>query len=163
MKFPWFGILLILVGAGLLLDRTGVISFGWHLFFWSVLAVYGGFKLINGFPAKRRGQVFWGAFFLGVGAYNVLSELDLYELPPFLAVPAFLVLIGLGFLLVFACTPRDWHLLVPGVFFLGLGTLTGLSDLGYMYRWDVMHFVSRYWPVALILFGVSLLLNRRAA
>jgi len=162
-RFPFFGLLLILVGAVMLLDRTRVISLGLHEIFWGLVMLLGAFKLITGFSDPARGGIFWGTVFFCVGAYNFLNGLDLLELPSSLLLPLFVTVMGVGFLLMFLRSVHDWHLIVPALFFTGLGGAMVLSELGSLGRWEVIAIVRAYWPVALVLFGAALLLNRRTA
>lgn len=163
LRFSWFGAALILVGGVLLLHRLGVVSVGWHLAVWGVIALIGAVKLVNGFSLKQRGNAFWGTGFFLIGLYNVLAELGIYELRSFLIAPALVLTLGAAFLVMYLVVPRDWHVLVPTAFFLGLGTLMVMVEMGYLYQWDVEDIVRTYWPIGLILFGAALLLNRHAS
>jgi hypothetical protein len=162
-KFPFFGVLLIVVGCCMLLHRTGMLHFSWPLIFWIFVTVAGAFKLFRGFadPASR-GQ-FWGTIFFGVGLAFVLGELDLFVIPGVLVAPSLLALIGAGFLVKFAAFPREWHLLIPGLLFAGLGSSLLLAELDYLPDWEIAPAVASYWPLALVVFGAALLLNRRSA
>ncbi len=162
-RFPFFGLLLILVGAVMLLDRTGVISLGWHSVFWGLVTLLGAYKLYAGFADPAREGIFWGTLFFFVGAYNFLNDLDLLEFSSSLLLPLFLIVMGVGFLLKFFRHLHDWHLIVPALFFVGLGAAMVLSELGTVGRWEVLGAIKAYWPVALILFGAALLLNRKTA
>lgn len=162
-RFPFFGVLLILVGAVMLLDRTGIISMGWHSVFWGLVTLLGAYKVSAGFTGPARGGIFWGTVFFCVGAYNFLNDLDLLEISSSLLLPLFLIVMGVGFLLMFFRHVHDWHLIVPALFFAGLGTAMVLSELGTVGRWEVLGAIKAYWPVALILFGAALLLNRNTA
>ena len=82
---------------------------------------------------------------------------------PYLGPTLLFIAVGTGFFLMFLVAPKAWHTLVPAVVFLGLGAVMLMAQLGYVYRWDVEEVVHTYWPVALILFGGSLLLSRQSA
>jgi LiaF transmembrane domain len=162
-KFPLFGILLILVGSVLLLDRTGVISLGWHAVFWGLVMLLGAYKITWGFSNPAHEGIFWGTIFFCVGGYNFLNELDLLEFSPSMLMPLLVLVIGTGIFLNYLRHLQDWHLLVPALFFMGLGTAMILSELGTVGRWEVLGVVKTYWPVALVFFGTALLLNRKSA
>jgi hypothetical protein len=68
--------------------------------------------------------------------------------------------LGFGFLGMFLCSPKDWHVLVPGIFFLATGAAIAAAELGYVYRYDVVVAIKTYWPVAIIGFGVALITRR---
>jgi hypothetical protein len=161
-RFSWFGVALILIGAALLLHRLGVVSLGWHVVAWGVVTLIGVVKLFNGFSLKQRGSAFWGTAFFLIGLYNVVAELGVFEFQEYLVAPALVLTLGTAFLAVFLVMPRDWHNLVPSLFFLGLGTLMVLAEMGFLFRWQVEDLVGTYWPVGLILFGAALLLSRRS-
>jgi hypothetical protein len=161
-RFPLFGVALVLIGAAMLLDRTGVLSLSWPLVFWGAIALLGAFKLTRGFTVATcgGGSLFWGTVLLAVGLYNVLRDMNVTVIDTYLELPALVTTVGAGFLMMFIRHPRHWHILIPALFFGGLGTLMLLSELGYFSRWEVMSVVRTYWPIVLILFGASLLLSR---
>jgi hypothetical protein len=98
-----------------------------------------------------------------IGLSCFLDEAGIVWIPGRLMFPLCFVGLGLAFLLIVAGDPHRWHMLVPGLFFTGLGAVILLAELDYLSRWGVQQVVHQYWPVALILFGISLLLNRRSA
>lgn len=163
LRFPWFGVGLIAVGAAMLLHRLGVVTFGWHSAFWGVVALFGAYSLITSFTTGRSGAAFWGTVMFVAGAYWILEEMNLLYVSSYLLFPWTVVLVGAGFLMMFAVKPRNWHVLVPSVCFLGAGALMILSEMGYFDRWDVLDAFRMYWPIALILFGITLLLNRKSS
>ncbi len=163
LRFPWFGVGLIVVGAAMLLHRLGVVDFGWHAALWGIVALFGAFKLVTAFTTGRSGAAFWGTVLLVLGGYQMLEDLGVAYVSSYLLFPWTVVLVGVGFLMMFAVKPRNWHVLVPSVVFLGSGTLMVLSEMGYFDRWDVLDAFRQYWPIALILFGITLLLNRKSS
>lgn len=162
-KFPLFGVLLIVVGGVMLLQRTGVVDVGWHLVFWTLVTAAGAFKIVRGFTSPASGGQFWGTIFFGVGLTFVLEHLGLVWIPGPVGIPLLLLLVGAAFLVKFAALRRDWHLLIPGVLFAGLGSSLLFSEMGWFPDWDLLSPLATYWPVVLILFGTALLLNRRSA
>ena len=170
MKVSWFGAALVLVGAALLLDRTGVVSLGWHGVFWGAVAVFGAVKVVNCFvlrkaapDAKGHCGIFWGTLLFLFGLYNLLEDLGAFEVHSYFGFPVLFVMVGLAFLAVFVSRPRDWHVLIPACLFIGVGAVMIVAELGMLDRWEIQDAVRSYWPIALILFGGALLLNRRSA
>jgi hypothetical protein len=163
VRFPWFGIALIVVGAAMLLSRIGVVTFGWHAALWGIVALFGAYKLITAFPTRRSGAAFWGTVFLVGGGYLMLEDLSVLYVSSYLLFPWTVVLVGVAFLMMFMVAPRNWHVLVPSLFFLGVGAVMVLSEMGYLNRWDVVETVRMYWPIVLVLFGITLLLNRKSS
>jgi len=162
-KFPWFGAALILIGATMLMSRFHVVPLGWHEVFWGLVAAFGAYKIWTGFTGGHKGSIFWGTLFFLFGIYRILYSLEIFELPMDFGFPAFVTMVGTGFFLMYISSPREWHLLVPALFFLVLGVGMGMSELGYIYRWEFLRAIKTYWPLVLILFGGTLLLNRRSA
>jgi hypothetical protein len=161
-KFPLFGTLLIVLGATLLLHKTGIVDFSWGLAFWLLVTAAGAFKLYRGFVDPRAGGQFWGTILFLLGLTIVLTDLSVIDLPGFLKFPFLVSLVGVGFLVKFAAMPREWHLLVPGFICTGLGSALILSELDYLPSWEIGPTLGMYWPVALVLFGAALLLNRKS-
>ncbi len=159
-RLPWFGIVLIVVGGLMLLDRLDVIWFGWGAALWALIGVLGLVRGVDGFTRKKPGLVFWGTFLFLLGAYGLLRDLDVVELRSYWWFPALLLILGFSFFMMFLSSPRDWHLLVPSAALLSVGAAIVLTEYGYFYRYDVVHAIRMYWPVALIAFGISLVLRQ---
>lgn len=162
-RFSWLGMGLVLVGGAMLLDRLNVVQVGWQSVVWALVAAYGTMKSIDGFNKKKSGRVFWGTFLFLFGAYNVLRGLDVIELRSYWLVPALLLIVGFSLLMMYLCTPRDWHLLVPAIALLGVGSSIVLTELGYFYRYDVIETIRMYWPISFVVFGLALVLRRFSA
>ena len=159
--FPFFAVLLILVGTFMLLERAGYVDYGWMSVLWSALALIGAVKLVRGFRHPKGEGIVWGTIFFCVGMYQLLNEGGVFELPVGTAVPAFLAVIGLGFLLALIRHPREWHLAVPAFVLLGVGSAMILVEMGMLERWEIVENVRVWWPAALVLFGGALLLNSK--
>ena len=155
----WFPSLLILVGAGMLLQRLHVVSVGWPAVPFMFLTAWGGVKLYNGIAVKSRGGVFWGLFWFVVGGACLLRTFGVVWLDPGVVVSGLFLLAGAGLLLAFLVSPRDWYLLVPAVCFLLVGGAILSTELGYWAAWEVAPVVNRWWPAGLVLFGAALLLH----
>ncbi len=159
--FPLLPVLLIVIGGGLLLDRTGVLAFGWWTVVWAVVATLGLHKIIQAFLVPARGRMVWGTTLFFVGLYFVLEDLGFLVLPGGMLFPGLLAVVGLGFLLALLRQPGEWHLAVPAVVLLGTGALMISAELNYLARGMVLDLVRQWWPAALVLFGAALLLNGR--
>lgn len=159
--FPFFAVLLILVGSFMLLERAGYLDFGWLSLIWCAMALIGGVKLVRGFQNPTGEGLVWGTIFFCVGSYQLLSDGGMFELPAGTPFPALLSVIGLGFLLALIRRPREWHLAVPAIVLLGLGSAMILAEMGMLERWDLAEGVRIWWPAALVLFGGALLLNSK--
>lgn len=160
-RFPWFGIFLIVVGTGLLLDRFQILALGWPRLFWTFCALCGFGMVIIGFIREQRRHVFWGTVLFLYGLFFTLRYFDAFDYHGHLFIPVTLVVFGLAFIMRVVYAPKDWSLLIPGVFLTGLGSLFLIAELGYIYRYDVWYYLRMYWPVIIILLGVSLLFKRK--
>jgi hypothetical protein len=150
---------LIAVGALLLLRQMHFVNVEWHILFWAAIAALGIYRLVLGFMRNGEGM-FFGTIVTAVGIYEVLRLSDLLYIPEYLLPATILALAGAGFLMTFFAAPRRWHLAIPGCILIGIGILMLLTEEGYFNRWEVIDFVHDWWPLALILFGVALILNR---
>jgi hypothetical protein len=155
----WFPALLILIGAGMLLQRLHVIWVGWPAFLWMMVTVGGAVMLYNGLVRKSRGGVFWGLVWLAFGGACLLRSYEVLWLEPGIVVSGLFLVSGAGLLLVFLVSPRDWYLLVPAACFLIVGGAILSTELGVWPTWEVAPVVNRWWPAGLVLFGLALLLN----
>jgi hypothetical protein len=161
--FPFIPILLIVIGATMLLDRAHVLAFGWWLILWTLITLSGAYKMYRGFLIPREGGIVWGTIWFFVGLYFVLDELAMIALPGGTLFPAFLVVVGLGFLLALLRQPREWHLAIPALGLLVTGSLMVLAEIDYLGRSVALEVIRQWWPVILVLFGAALLLNRGVA
>ncbi len=159
-RFPWFGIFLVLVGAGLLLERLHVFDIGWPRLFWILLGILGFGMVVFGFVREQKGKVFWGTVMFLYGVFWALREADLIGYQGHIILPVSLVIFGLAFVMRVVYAPRDWSLLIPAALFLGAGFVFIFSELGYIYRYDVWYYFRTYWPLALVAFGASLLFRK---
>jgi hypothetical protein len=155
----WFPLLLILVGAGMLLERLHFLWVGWPAVLWMFVTIGGGVKLYNGLVLRSRGGVFWGLFWFVLGGACLLRACDVVWLDPGVVVAGLFLLFGAGLALMFVVSRRDWYLLVPAACFVIVGGAILSTELGYLATWEVAPVVNRWWPAGLVLFGVALLLN----
>jgi hypothetical protein len=163
----WPGIVLILIGGMMLLDRMNVLQWEWWAVVWAAVTVLGAAKIVQGVARRKSGKVFWGTVFFLLGGLQVLDYAGLLDSYPHYMVPfslpVILATLGIAFIAMFLVHPREWQLLVPAVAFLGLGTVMILSDFGMIDREGVVDAVRSYWPVALIVFGIALVFRHRSA
>jgi len=160
-RIPWFGIALIVFGAAILLRKFHFIELEYWSIFWPLLILLGLVIAGRGFSSNSHGRVFWGTVLFLFSLYFLLRSGDFNVASGFLFPPSVFLIIGLGFLMLFVNNPREWYFLLLALFFGGIGSLLLLVNYGYLYYWDVWELVRTYWPVALILVGVALLLRKR--
>jgi LiaI-LiaF-like transmembrane region/LiaF transmembrane domain len=161
-RYVWMGSALIVIGAAMLLNRLGLLDVEWPVVFWTLVSLFGAYKLAAHIKTRRKGGVFWGTFLLLFGAVKALDYAGTIFVYQFYTIPLIFTLVGISLFAAFLVSPGDWQILVPAVLLLGIGVCMTLADFGYMSRWEVNYAVHHYWPVILILFGAALLLRRKS-
>lgn len=159
---PWFGALLILLGAVLLARALGLLDFDWGMLMWFAAGLAGAVWAIRGFHSDRSGKVFWGTLLLLGAVFQFLRSIPVLGISSYYLAPAFILALGLAFVAAFVSRPRSLPLLAGALVFCSLAAGIWMVELGYLYRWEVTSTVRDYWPVALVLFGLSILIPRRA-
>ena len=187
VKFPWMGVLLILVGSALLLEKIHVLHFGFTRVLWAGVMVYGTAHVANAFSMNARGRIFWGTLLFFYGLYFLLRTFDFIEFRSHLFIPVTLVIVGAGFLMMYlnnfparpARTPacrtgralaggqqsgwREWFSLVLALGLMGLGGAIIGGNLEYIDLADVWYVIRHYWPVVFILIGLTLVFKKRGS
>ncbi len=160
-RIPFFGIILVVIGVGLLLRQLHIVRIdGTSLLLFGLIA-YGGAMVIRSFLTNIRQSLFFGSLCFFSGILLVLGNYELIENSAYIYVPGFLMVFGLAFVMLFLFNFKDFHLLLPAVIFIGLGIAFMMTEIGYLYPSDVKEAISQYWPVAIILFGVLMLFRRK--
>ena len=154
-----FGIVLIVVGLAMLLDHLQILAMSWWLIFWASVAAGSAVVLVRN-SQRKRGGVFWLTVLFFFALYKTLRLLGALEFHESMGLPLLLVIAGIGLVAVVVTHPVRWHLLVPAVILIGVGGAMVLAELDVLTASDVRSAVNNYWPVAVILFGAAMLLNR---
>jgi hypothetical protein len=160
-RLPVFGILLLVVGVALLLEKLNVIEFGWSRILWAAVTVLGAAIVIRAFVQNGRAGIFWGTVLFLYGLFFLLRSLDLIQGHVAVFMPASFAILGFAFLMLFVSDPKDWHLLIPSLILLGFGGAFMLAEAGYIRRWEMWDTFKTWWPLILVLVGFSLILRRR--
>jgi hypothetical protein len=159
--FPFFGVLLILVGFGILFDRLNLLDFSWHKVWQFVILLIGIWMVITAFIYDQKGKIFGGTFLFLLGLLFLLKSYYVIEMRHDIFWPSLLIILGLSFLMLFVFDPREWGVLIPCVVFTGFGVLIVFTRLGYFYYWQVWDIIAVYWPVIFILIGIVILIPKR--
>ena len=162
-KIPisWFGLALIIIGAALLLDRLNVVEIHFSTVFWPIVMVLGLMSVGRGFGQNRRGKIFWGSVWFLYGLFFFLRSSDFVELRGHMFVPATFLIIGIAFLMMYFNNLKDWFFLLSSLIFIGIGMAYICAELDYLSYWDLHDALRVYWPVILILFGLTFIFRRR--
>ncbi|MFZ5515684.1 MAG: LiaI-LiaF-like domain-containing protein [Candidatus Zhuqueibacterota bacterium] len=158
-KSIWPGVLLVVFGAILLVNRLTPYHFGWSEIYPLVLLGFGVVLLSSVFAKKDKGAVFPGTILFLLGLFFFLRNFDIIDYYHISDVwPIFFIIFGLGFIAIFITKPSDWGVLIPAAIFLFLGAMFWLNIRTELI-WDVWYLVADYWPVVLILIGGGILLG----
>jgi hypothetical protein len=151
------GILLILIGLLLLIDRLDLFRFTWRTMYPVLVLSTGLLFLVLSGGTRNRGAIFSGSVLTVLGVFFVLRNYRLLTEVRYLEGWAvFLVSLGIGFLVLYVLEPKDWGLLVPGGILLFIGGTALLEQLGVI-DWRTWEQIIDFWPVILILIGAKLL------
>lgn len=159
-RYPIIGLVLVLLGVALLLNQMNIIHVGGMALVWLGLLVYGAALVIRSFINNDRSKVFFGTLCFLTGMLFSLRKAGLISGAFSIYFPAFIIIVGFAFFMLFVYNPKDWHLLIPSFVFLALGAALMLTHLGYWYSRDVWRAIASYWPVLLIIVGATMLLRR---
>jgi len=155
------GLIFILVGVGLLLDRVHLFNFGWVQIYPIIFLIIAALSFLNA-AGGQRNSAFWGGIFAVLGLFFLLRNFSIIPFFWFAEFwPIILIALGVGFIVLYIFNPRDWGVLIPGFILLFIGGLFALGSMDVIN--DVFEFtfniLSIYWPLLLVLFGISLILN----
>jgi hypothetical protein len=153
------GLILIVIGALLLIQKLTPFSLGWYEIYPLILMGLGVLFFTAIFGKKDKGAVFPGTILFLLGLFFFLRNFDII---PYYFVrevwPIILIIIGIAFLAVFITKPQDWGVLIPGGTLLFLGTMFLLRRLHIIY-WDIGDIVADYWPAAIIVVGIGIIVG----
>ena len=161
-RFPWIGVVLIVIGGALLINRLGIFHIGYSYILWSLIIIFGVVEVTRGFSGSHSGRIFLGTVMFLYGLYFLLRATDYVELRGHMLIPATFIIMGFAFIMMYLNNLKEWAFLIPAVILVGVGGAYILSDVGYLYPWEVRETVRLYWPVGLILIGVAIVFRRRA-
>ncbi|MGB2869336.1 MAG: hypothetical protein WBD36_12855 [Bacteroidota bacterium] len=160
-RFSVAGVLLILVGVLLILSRVHVLHLGWGNLIWTFLLVYAVVVVVRGFARRRAAAVFFGSllFFVSLHAVLQLWGVALFGFAEW--IPNIALALGLSFLVLYILEPRNVGLLIPFILFAGFGAVYYLWWWDMVDLFDVKQYAATYWPLLLVLFGISVMLKKR--
>jgi len=154
------GIILILMGGLLLLDKLGYYRLRWSTIYPLILLLLGVMFFSWVWRRGDKGAVFPGTILFLLGLFFFFRNsglLPLYYLWEFW--PVFLIIVGLAFVVLFIFKPHDWGVLVPGGILLFFGTVFLLNNIYYL-PWRTRELVGTFWPVILIIIGIGIILGQ---
>lgn len=161
-RVPWFGVVLIVVGGVLLLSKLNVIELEFMQVFWPVVMLFGLLRVGQGFSRNIPRRVFWGTLLFLYGLFFFLRTWEYVDMHPHRFLPASFLIVGIAFFMMYLNNVKEWLFLVPAVILTGIGGAFILTEVGYLDRWEVWEAVRLYWPIALVLVGIAIILRRRS-
>lgn len=157
----WFGIALVIIGAALLLDRFDLVQFDFSTIFWPLVMLLGLVAAGRGFSLNKRGKIFWGTIWFLYGLFFYLRSADFVDVPSRMLMASSFLIFGVAFFMIFLNNIQDWVYLIPATILSALGVLLILARYDLISYWELRESIHLYWPIALILFGVGMILRRR--
>lgn len=151
------GVLLVLAGSVLLLHNFRIFYFAdvWPLFL--VVVGISLFATVRG--KSDKGGVFPATILLLLGVFFFLERRGYIPDGIEGSWPIFLIIVGVAFMVLFACQPDRSGSLIPGLILLFLGAVFTLDQYDLL-PLDAKAFVLRSWPIVLILIGAAMILKR---
>lgn len=160
-RIPWFGVALILFGLLLLVNKLDLLDVSFHEIFWPIIMLLGLVGVARGFGRGKRAKIFFSTAVFLYALFFLLHSIDRFEVEGHLVVASSFLIFGIACLMVWCNDLRDWFYLVPATLLSGVGVALLASELGYLSHWQVIDAVEVYWPLALILFGLGMILRRK--
>lgn len=160
-RIPLLGVILIAVGLILLMDQMGMIRLTFWSFVMGFMVLFGATLVIRSMDGGHRGKVFWGTVLFLFGIYLLLDSMGMITTHYPVFVPAVFLMLGFSFLMMYIYDVTDWHLLIPTLFFTGIGALIIVDELSLIHAYRFEYYFVNFWPVVLILFGVGLIAKAR--
>lgn len=155
------GVILIAVGIILLMDRIGMLDLSFWNIVTGIIILYGATLVIRSFNTGDRSKVFWGTTLFLLGLFFILDSMNMITTRYPVFVPAIFLILGFSFFMMYVYNVRDWHLLIPTLFFVAIGGLIIAEELSLFYAYRIEYYLLKFWPVLLIVFGLGLLLKSR--
>ena len=153
----FFGVLLILFGVVLILNKLEIIYFTWTEIYPIGLIIISVWSFINVSKGNKNAS-FWGTVCGVLGIVFLLRNYDLIDYFLYIEIwPIILLAFGFGFLVLYIFNPEDWGVLIPGFILFFFGSFFLLESLSIDV--DLFGFVFDFWPLILIIIGAGLILK----
>lgn len=155
----WPALLLIAVGIILLLDQMDLVYFSQRDIFTYGFIAIGVVLLINAFGRPDRKGILGGTFFLSYGLILTAMRSNVFLRDDEFGVATFFLALALGNLVYFLFKTERWGNFAWGIVFGLFGGAMLLSYYNYYPSWLIYDQIDRYWPVALIVIGASIVIK----
>lgn len=122
---------------------------------WSALVfIIGAAFLLHSYMTKDYSNLFTGALITGIGLHYLAIQHTSFWIDHW---GAYLLLIGISFLLHYQKNKKG---LIPALVFIGIGLFAlfaPTSPIWFQWFQEIFLMIERFWPIALIGFGIYLL------
>lgn len=152
------GLVLMAAGILLLLNNLEIFHFEFNKI-WPVGLAAFGLLFFFSVPGKaHKGAVFPGAVFLLTGVFLFLWENRIIPRGDGTMWPAFLIIVGIAFVVLYIWDRRERETLILGVVLVALGAVF-MADTYYYLPWGPWDLILKSWPLILVLIGGSILMR----
>ena len=154
------GLILIAAGIVLLMHNTGLLYFSFSEVWPIAVAVVGVLFLASVWRKANKGAVFPGTILLLVGVFFFFWQNRYIPRGMGSPWPVFVVIVGIAFMVLYACERRERGNLIPGMILLFVGGVF-LLDNYVLLPWEPWALISKSWPLVLVIIGVTMILKER--
>jgi len=156
-KYPWSAFILIGLGIYLLLDQLNLIHLSGRDLLTYGFILLGIILFFNGVSRPDKKGVLGGTFFLAFGLILTLMRSQVLVRDDTFGFATFFLSLALGNLMYFVFKPERWINFTWGLIFGAVGGLLLLAYYNYYPDWYIYDQLDKYWPLALIAIGVTIL------
>lgn len=155
------GILFVVIGTLLLLNKLSILPFQWSYVLWGGIGLYGLGVAVLAFPQQRGSAVFWGSFLFFISVGMIVHKIWSIEDAPKNYLAILSLASGFSFLMLYFLNLRRFSMLFMALLTGSFGVLYYLWQFELLEWSDVRTIIQTYWPVLLILWGISFLVPRK--
>jgi len=145
----FWGWVLLLLGAFLLLDHRFPHLFGWY----TILIGLGVALFVQGL-ARNKGAVFPGTFLFLLGLFFLLEQTEVIYLPGWQNWPLIVLFLGVSFVVLYVFDPNRRGALLTGTIIIAGAFIFLRYPHG---RDEILEWLGHWWPLILILIGLRII------
>lgn len=154
------GLILIAAGIVLLMHNLDLLDFDFSEVWPIAVAVIGALFLSSAREKANKGVVFPGTILLLVGVFFFFWQNRYIPRGMGNAWPFFIAIVGIAFIVLYACERREKGTLILGIILLFVGGVFSVDNY-VLLPWEPWKLISKSWPLILVFIGVSMMLRER--